>query len=379
LVVVRYEKREFKTILNKFKYIDGWFWCRYSLNPYSGCEFACTYCDSRSHKYHIHPEFDQIVYAKVDVGPMLDGRLMRARTLLPDVVAIGGSGDAYQPAEERFHNTRRCLQVLLNHHYPVFISTKSDLVRRDADLLGSIARDSWCTVAATITTFDREVTGIMEPRAPPPETRLEAIEEIKRKRPEIQAGINLIPVIPFLTDGENDLSQVVSRARSAGADFVLFGSGMTMRNDQARWFLTRLKGTRPELLPKYLDLYEATFDPVRGYQGSYGPRSSYLRRIDNLLLRLCEENQLPYRAKRFIPDDFRRTNYLVSEVFLNEAYRSQIEGRPWKNLHWAGMNIGILKESLEDVAERGELGKIRNVNPELERRVLELMERFGRS
>jgi DNA repair photolyase len=310
---------------------------------------------------------------------MLDGRLSRARTLLPDVVAIGGSGDAYQPAEERFHNTHRTLEVLLKHHYPVFISTKSDLVRRDADLLGSIARDSWSTVAATITTFDHEVTDVMEPRAPPPEKRLEAIEEIKRKRPEIHAGINLIPVIPFLTDGEDDLAEVISRAKGAGADFVLFGSGMTMRDEQARWFLTRISEIQPELLPGYLDLYEASFDPVRGYQGNYGPRSSYLGRIDNLLLRLCEENEIPYRAKRFIPDDFRRTNYLVSEVFLNEAYRSQIEGGKWKNLHWAGMNIGILKESLEDVADRGELGKIRNVNPGVERRVLDLMGRFGRS
>ncbi|MBU7004182.1 MAG: radical SAM protein [Theionarchaea archaeon] len=377
--MVSYERRGFKTILNKFKYIDGWFWCRYSVNPYSGCEFACTYCDSRSHKYHLHSEFDQIVYAKTDVGFMLDGRLRRARTLLPDVVAIGGSGDAYQPAEERFHNTHKCLEVLLRHHYPVFISTKSDLVRRDADLLGSIARDSWCTVATTITTFDQGVTGLMEPLAPPPEKRLKAIEEIKYKRPGIQAGVNLIPVIPFLTDGEDDLAEVVSRTKGAGADFVLFGSGMTMRDDQARWFLTRLKEIRPELLPGYLDLYGATFDPVGGYQGNFGPSSSYLKRIDNLLIRLCEENQLPYRVKRFIPNDFRRTNYLVSEVLLNQAYRSRIEGRPWKNIHWAGMNIGILKESLENVAEKGELGKIRNVTPELERRVLNLMELFERS
>jgi hypothetical protein len=144
-------------------------------------------------------------------------------------------------------------------------------------------------------------------------------------------------------------------------------------------FVPRRGETRPELLPGYLDLYEATFDPVRGYQGNYGPRSTYLGRIDNLLLRLCEEKELPYRARRFIPEDFRRTNYLVSEAFLNEAYRSQIEGRSWKNLHWAGMNIGILKESLEDVADRGELGKIRNVNPEVERQVLGLMDQFGRS
>lgn len=170
------------------------------MNPYNGCELSCTYCDSRSHRYHLHPEFDQIIYVKNDMGPMLDLRLSRTRTLLLDVVAIGGSGDAYQPAEGRFQNTKQCLEVLLKHHYPVFISTKSDLVCRDADLLASIARDSWCMVAVTITTLVDDVADLMEPCASSPEDRLKAIGKIKRKRPEVQTGVNLIPVIPYLAD-----------------------------------------------------------------------------------------------------------------------------------------------------------------------------------
>jgi len=375
-MVVRYERRKYKTILNKYRFIDSWFWCRYSVNPYSGCEFACTYCDSRSHRYHLHPDFDQVIYVKEEVGRMLDLRLSRARTLLPDVVAIGGSGDAYQPAELEFQNTRRCLEVLLRHHYPVFISTKSELVRRDADLLGSIARDSHCTLTATITTFDDDLVRLVEPGASPPVDRLGALEEVKGRRPEVQTGVNLIPVIPYLTDDEGNLQEVVSRSRKAGVDFILFGSGMTMRDDQARWFLTRLGESFPELLPRYLDLYEASFDPVGGYQGNYGAKSGYLNRIDKMILQLCEESGLPFRARRFIPGDFRRTNYLISEIFLNEAYEARIRGGRWKNLHWAGMNIGNLRESLEDIAEREELRGIRNVDEGLEGRILELIERF---
>ena len=126
--MIKYVPKEFKTILNKYKFIDSWFWCRYSINPYNGCEFACTYCDSRSHKYHLQPEFDQFIYVKNNVGAMLDNRLRRARTLLPDVVAIGGTCDAYQPAEADYKNTRQCLEVLLKYHYPVIISTKSTRV-----------------------------------------------------------------------------------------------------------------------------------------------------------------------------------------------------------------------------------------------------------
>jgi len=110
--MTRYIPKDFKTILNKYRFVDSWFWCRYSINPYNGCEFACTYCDSRSHKYHLHSEFDHLVYIKSNIGAILENRLRRARTLLPDVVAIGGTCDAYQPAEETYKNTRQCLEVL---------------------------------------------------------------------------------------------------------------------------------------------------------------------------------------------------------------------------------------------------------------------------
>ena len=156
-MVVRYEKKEFKSILNKYKFIDNWFWCRYTLNPYNGCEHACTYCDSRSHKYHLHPEFDQVIIVKNNVGEMLDKRLTRARTLLPDAVAMSGSCDPYQPAEEKFGNTRECLEVLAKHKYPVQIGTKASIVTRDIPLFEQIAENNWCTVCITITTTDNEM------------------------------------------------------------------------------------------------------------------------------------------------------------------------------------------------------------------------------
>lgn len=175
---VSYAYKDFKSILNKMKFIDNWFWCRYTLNPYNGCEFACTYCDSRSHKYHLHPDFDQEIFVKTNVGTMLDNRLRRARTLLPDVVAIGGTCDAYQPAEAEFKNTRTCLEVLLKHHYPVSLSTKSELILRDLDILSQIADDTWCTVGITVTTVDQELASFLEPNAPSPHTRLETLRQI---------------------------------------------------------------------------------------------------------------------------------------------------------------------------------------------------------
>jgi len=372
-MTIRYIYKDFKTILNKYKFIDSWFWCRYSINPYNGCEFACIYCDSRSHKYHLQPEFDQLIYIKNDVGTMLDNRLGRARTLLPDVVAIGGTCDAYQPAEAKFQNTRRCLEVLLKHQYPVIFSTKSLLVLRNLDLLSRIAEETWCTVGVTITTQDEELARFLEPRAPNPNKRLEAIGEIKKQAPQIQVGVNFIPIVPYLGDSTENMESVVAGAKESGADFILFGGGMTMRDNQALWFLKRLSGKFPHLVEKFEELYQWKYTPDVGYAGRYEPLKSYAKKIHRKMLALCERYRISFRIKRYIPDDFRKLNYLVAESLLNESYLAQMQGKAWMSTFWAGQNINNLAESISGIAQRGELQTIRNVGPAIEERILSLL------
>jgi DNA repair photolyase len=377
--MIKYVPKEFKTILNKYKFIDSWFWCRYSINPYNGCEFACTYCDSRSHKYHLQQEFDHLIYVKNNVGAMLENRLRRARTLLPDVVAIGGTCDAYQPAEASYKNTRQCLEVLLKCHYPVIISTKSPLISRDLDMLSRIAKDSWCAIGVTITTLDSKLAGFLEPRAPLPKKRLNAVKEIKERCPEIQAGLNFIPIVPFLGDDEKNMEEVVAGTKMAGADFILFGGGMTLRDNQASWFLQRLSQEFPHLVEKYEELYEGRYTPAEGYHGRYEPVKSYSKQIHRKMLELCKKYELNFRIKRYTPEDFRKQNYLVAQKLLDESYLSQMMGKPWTKTFWAGQNINNLGESIEDIAERNELGKIRNVDPSIEEYVLNLLgDRNGR-
>jgi len=375
--MIKYIPKEFKTILNKYRFIDSWFWCRYSINPYNGCEFACAYCDSRSHKYHLQPEFDQLICVKNNVGAMLGDRLRRARTLLPDVAAIGGTCDAYQPAEESYANTRQCLEVLLRYHYPVIISTKSTLILRDLDILSRIAEDSWCAISVTITTLDRKLAGFLEPRAPLPEKRLNVVKETKEACPEIQAGVNFIPIVPFLSDDAKNMEEVVAGTKRAGADFILFGGGMTLRDSQASWFMRRLSEELPHLVEEYEELYQAKYTPAEGYRGRYEPGKSYLKRIHRKMLELCKEYQLSFRIKRYIPEDFRKQNYLVTQKLLDESYLCQMLGRPWTKTFWAGQNINNLGESIEDIARRGELRGIRNVDSSIEAYVLSLLGNEG--
>lgn len=179
-----------------------------------------------------------------------------------------------------------------------------------------------------------------------------------------------MPIIPFLGDAEQSLELVVRDAKESGADFILFGAGMTMRDNQAMWYLKKLSKHFPEVIEKYEKLYQAKYDPDTGYVGRYSPSGSYAIRISKLMLALCEKYGIKSRTKRYIPNDFRHWNYKIAEEFLNESYIAQMNGKAWANIFWAGQNIQNFGESIVDVAERGDLQSIRNVGPVLEERIL---------
>ena len=327
-------EKQFKFILNKKKYIDSWFWDRYSINPYNGCLFGCIYCDARSNNYHMPTDFENNIIIKQNVGTMLDKRLSRARTLLSDVVGIGGVTDSYQAAETKYGNTHACLEILAKHRYPVHIATKSDLVLGDGQLLDEIGQQTWCTVSFTITTLDPDLTKFLDQRAPSPQKRLDALRELKQTYPHVQAGVLIIPLIPYLTDEPAALAALVAASKVAGADYVLFGGGMSLRDSQARYFLGHLSTHFPDIYAKYKTLYQ--FDNATQYDGQSAPPSAYLLPKYRLLFDLCAQYELPYRIPRFIPDDWRQTNYRIAEQLLNTAYERQMLGNYWQNHYWAG-------------------------------------------
>ena len=363
--MVTYVEREFKTVLNVKKFIDSWFWVKYGINPYNGCQFGCIYCDSRSAKYHLPTDFENTILVKKNIGAMLDKRLTNARTLLPDVAGTGGTTDPYQPAEKKYENTKQCLQVFARHRYPVLVGTKSNLILRDVELLETIGRNNWCTVGITITTTDPEKAKFLETSAPSPEARFSTIRSIKEKTKHVQVGVWLMPVVPFLTDSDSEIESVVRASKGAGADFVLFGGGMTMRDIQANWFLKHLQEKYQTLIRDYEELYQFKYNPEI-YIGQYEPSKKYSAAVTKKFLAIAEKYQMPVRMKRYIPQDYRKLNYIIAEKLLNEAYQLQANGKSWTNTFWAGQNIQNLKESIRDIDKRNELTKIRNVNDKVE-------------
>ena len=350
--MVKYIYKEFKSTLNILKYPDSWFWSRYTLNAYSGCAHVCIYCDARSQRYYLDQDFENEVIIKTDFAKKLDNRLKRARKILPDVIAPGGVNDAYQPIEKEVENTRKVLHVIAKHQFPLNIATKSNLVTRDIDILKKIADDTWCTVGFSISTTNEDLAKFLEPYSSPPSERLKALKAIKKEASNIQVGTYFIPIIPFLEDDDENLEDVFKQSKEAGADFVLFSPGLTMRDSQAEFFIKKLKDSK----------YGHTVKPLLDlYKGQMHPPAEYARKLHSKLFNLAEKYNIPIRIKRWIPKDYRKWNYKISELLLNKEYIEAVKtGKSNKTMMWAGLNLNNLEESILDVYKRGELNKVRN-------------------
>ena len=187
-----------------------------SINPYRGCEHGCIYCYARPfHEYlgfSAGIDFETKIMVKENAPQLLREELSSPKWK-PQVIAISGVTDCYQPIERKLKITRGCLEVLAEFRNPVGIITKNFLVTRDIDLLSELARHNAVQVHISLTTLDTELRKIMEPRTSPPAARLEAIRRLAEAG--VRVGILMAPVIPGLTDHE--IPAVLDAAAKAGA------------------------------------------------------------------------------------------------------------------------------------------------------------------
>lgn len=190
-----------------------------SVNPYRGCEHGCVYCYARpTHEYlgfSAGTDFESRIMVKEDASKLLDAELS-SRKWRPQVIAISGVTDPYQPVERRLKITRSCLEVLARFRNPVAIITKNRLVTRDADLLGELAQFSAAAVNISVTSLDTNLQRVLEPRTSPPAARLEAI--VRLRDAGVPVGVMVAPIIPGLTDHE--MPEILKACAAAGAQFA---------------------------------------------------------------------------------------------------------------------------------------------------------------
>ncbi len=187
-----------------------------SLNPYRGCEHGCAYCYARpTHEYLGYSaglDFETRILVKHHAPELLRKELASPRWR-PQVVALSGVTDAYQPLERRLELTRRCVEVFVDFRNPITIITKNALVARDLDLFRALAEHDAISVCLSITTLDGALQRALEPRASAPGERLRAIERLAEAG--IPTGVMVAPIIPGLTDAETPA--LLAAAASAGA------------------------------------------------------------------------------------------------------------------------------------------------------------------
>jgi len=358
-----------KSVLNRYKHRDNWFWCRYSVNPYRGCQFACNYCDAITEKYLVHDDyedFSRLIYVKSDAPELLRKELVKAER---DVVSLSGVTDPYQPAERKFGVTRKVLEVLRDNDFPVHIGTKSDLVLRDSDILSEISERSWCTVSITVITFDEKLLPLLEPFAPKPERRLEAVRKLTEKG--IRAGINFTPIIPYLCDSGRNIRDVVRRASECSARYILPGSGLTIRSNQKLRFLTLLQQNWPHLVERYDELYG----------GSQIPNKEHLAKTAEKVFKLCRQLEIPVYIEPPHIDRPLRDNYTVANLLLVIAYFKEMKaGNPYSAwaYHRAAESIEGLNRNIRDLHHEDRLREIHGVGEGIAEVITEFLE-TGRS
>jgi DNA repair photolyase len=270
---VQYFEIPSRSILNRTKPNMPFQW---TINPYRGCEFGCKYCYARyTHEFMEMDAFDfeDKIYAKSAAAHLLRQELGRIDR--KDHIALGTATDPYQPAERRFGRTRSILEVFARERGRFLgITTKSDLVLRDVELLQEIARANVLGVNMTITTLDEKLARLLEPRAPRPGLRLEAVRRLS------DAGICVSvfpnPIMPGLTDGERQLDRLAKAARDAGA--LSFGGGpLFLMPSAQKVFLPFIEKEFPELASQYREWYEKSAYLGRAYKDTLQQRVRRIR------------------------------------------------------------------------------------------------------
>ncbi|HXX24868.1 MAG TPA: radical SAM protein [Terriglobia bacterium] len=228
----------------------------WTINPYRGCEFGCKYCYARyTHEFMEMwdgRDFERKIYAKEEAPELLRTELRQAKDKgLP--IALGTATDPYQPAEKQFEITRKMLEVFVEFEGLEFsITTKSVLILRDLDLLVRVSAQHRFSVHMTVTTTDEPLARLLEPKAPPPRRRLEAVKRLSRAG--ISVGVNAMPILPGLNDSDKCLDTLAQAARRAGARF-LYGNILFLTPSAMKQFMPFMQKEFPRLAKHYRKLY----------------------------------------------------------------------------------------------------------------------------
>lgn len=283
-----------RSVLNKLRKRDDWFHVEYTVNPYEGCSCNCLYCYIRGSKYG--ENMAEGLAVKSNALEVLNKQLKnRAAKNQYGFVALGSATDAYLPQEADQKLTEGFLNLLLKYRFPVFISTKRDLITRDiailkaidqqailpGDLKSSIGRG--LILSVSLSSLNEQVTRILEPAAIAPLKRLELVQHLKDEG--FFVGVNAIPLLPFISDTNDELEKIIVAAKEHRADYILCGSLTLFGNEKAdskTLYYKFLERYKIDLIPYYDELYNGFPYPPKSYQAALKERTDILCKKYNI-------------------------------------------------------------------------------------------------
>jgi len=287
----------------------------WDLNIYRGCEHSCNYCYAMySHRYLEEQEkhsckegesyssaeenkcaFFQKIYVKTNISEALEKQL-GARNWKKEIINIGGVCDSYQPSEANYRLMRKVLTLMIEYKNPVTISTKSDLILRDYDLLSELAELTYVNIAVTVTTMDEKLSSLLEPLASSPEKRFSVLREFKDTA--TFKGLHMMPILPYLTDSPDNLEQILSLADECKANYALPGI-LYLRSETRKHFFKFLESIFPELL-----------DPYRRLYANGGGDRAYKSKLYGIIMLLME--------KYHLSEDYMKTMQTAMQVKVSQ-------------------------------------------------------------
>lgn len=274
---------ETKTIITK-QNGEHWFGYDYNMNIYRGCHHGCIYCDSRSECYRI-PNFDEVTI-KAHALDIIREELRKKRQI--GVVGTGSMSDPYNKYERSLELSRGALKLVQQYGFGAGITTKSDLIVRDIDVLKKIKEHAPVIVQLTITTCDDALSKKIEPYAPCSSRRFEAIKALSEAG--IYVGVMMMPILPFITDHEDNIRKLIDEAKINGAKFIYAYSGVTLRDQQRDYYYEALDRHFPGLREKY----------IRIYQNKMNCMTSNYQNVNQIIKENCKKNQMVYHMQDII-------------------------------------------------------------------------------
>lgn len=248
--MANYKEMTCETACNKLKRKIPFAW---DLNIYRGCEHGCKYCYAMySHQYLGSEQYFSDIYVKTNIVEMLEKQLSSS-SWKREVVNIGGVTDSYQPIEEKYKLMPDILRLMIKYKTPCIISTKSDSILRDYDLIDELSKITYVNIAATITCVDENIRKKIEPGGVPSMKRFEMLKAFSKTN--ASTGLHFMPIIPYLTDGYDYIDALYFQAFHSKVDYVLPGT-LYLRGKTRGAFFDFILKEYPEIYEKLQALYK---------------------------------------------------------------------------------------------------------------------------